>query len=252
MAPPGLDHHLGLGQAEEYLAVEQFVSQLAVEALAVAILPRAAGLDVGGLGANGGDPGSQRDGDELRPIVRPNIGWRPAQDHQIRQGLQHVGGVQPAFDPDRQGFAGELVDHAEHAKLPSIMGSILDEVIGPDVVRPLGAQAHAGAVIQPQPAAFWLFLRDFQPLPSPDPLHPLGVHRPTRVAQQGRDPPVAVAAVSLGQLDDVGGQRQLVIAAAGGLALGGPGLPEHRARATLRHPQLGLDLVHAAPATGGA
>jgi hypothetical protein len=48
VTPPSLDHHLGFGQAEEHLAVEQFVSQLAVEALAVAILPRAAGLDVGG------------------------------------------------------------------------------------------------------------------------------------------------------------------------------------------------------------
>ena len=120
------------------------------------------------------------------------------------------------------------------------------------MVRPLGAQTHTGAVIQPQPAALWLFLRDFQPLPSPDPLHPLDVHHSASLAQQGRDPPVAVAAVSLGQLDDVGGQRQLVIAAAGGLALGGPGLPEHRARATLRHPQLGLDPVNAGPATGGA
>src|SRR3984957_2083397 len=80
------------------------------------------------------------------------------------------------------------------------MGPILDEIIGPDMVRPLGAQTHTGAVIQPQPAALWLFLRDFQPLPSPDPLHPLGVHHPASLAQQGRDPPVAVAAVSLGQL----------------------------------------------------
>jgi hypothetical protein len=29
-------------------------------------------------------------------------------------------------------------------------------------------------------------------------------------------------------------------------------LPEHRARATLRHPELGLDLGHAGAATGGA
>ena len=86
------------------------------------------------------------------------------------------------------------------------------------------------AVIQPQAAAFWLSLRDFQPLPSPDPLHPLGVHQPASVAQQGRDPPVAVAAVSLGQLDDIGGQRQLVIAAAGGLALGPSGVVGRRGR----------------------
>ena len=70
------------------------------------------------------------------------------------------------------------------------MGSVFDEVVGPDVVRPLGAQAHARAVVQPEAAALWLFLRDFQPLPSPDPLDPFGVHSPAGVAQQGRDPPV--------------------------------------------------------------
>ena len=43
-----------------------------------------------------------------------------------------------------------------------------------------------------------MFLWDFQPLLSPDPLDPLGVHRPAGVAQQGRDPPVAVAAVGPG------------------------------------------------------
>ena len=196
--PPGLDQDLGLGQAEEDLAVEQFVAQLAVEALAVAVLPRTAGLDVGGLGADRGDPFAQGDGDELRAVVGSDIGRRPAQDHQIGQGLQHVGGVEPSLHPDGQGLVGELVDHTQHPELASIMGPILDEVVGPDVVGPLGAQAHARAVVQPEPAALWLFLWDLQPLLSPDPLDPLGVNRPAGMAQQGRDPPVAVATVGLG------------------------------------------------------
>src|ERR1019366_10228896 len=127
-----------------------------------------------------------------------------------------------------------------------------DEVIGPDMVGALGAQAHARAVVQPQAAALWLFLRDFQPLPSPDPLDPLGVPRPAGTAQQGCDPPVAVAAIGLGQLDDVGGQRRFVIAPPGGLALGRPMLTQSRASSPFGDPQLGLDLVHADPATGGA
>jgi hypothetical protein len=45
--PPGLDQDLRLRQAIEDLAVEQFVAQLAVEALAVAVLPGTAGGDVG-------------------------------------------------------------------------------------------------------------------------------------------------------------------------------------------------------------
>jgi len=146
----------------------------------------------------------------------------------------------------------ELVDQTQHPELPSIMGPIRDEVVGPDVVGTLGAQAHARAVVQPQAAAFWLSRGDFQPLLSPDPLDPLGVHRPAGMAQQGRDPPVAVAAVGPGQLDDVGDQRRLVIAPSGGLALGGPVLAQGRAGPPFRDLQFRSDLVHAGPATGGA
>jgi len=117
---------------------------------------------------------------------------------------------------------GELVDQAQHPELPSIMGPVLDEVMGPDMVGALGAQAHARALVQPQPAALWLSLRDFQPLSSPDPLDPLGVHRPAGMAQQSRDRPVAVAAIGLGQLDHIGGHGLFVIAPPGGLALGRP------------------------------
>lgn len=43
---PFFAQHFCLGQAAEAFHVEQFVSQAAVEALAVGVLPRAAGLDV--------------------------------------------------------------------------------------------------------------------------------------------------------------------------------------------------------------
>lgn len=111
-----------------------------------------------------------------------------------------------ALHPDGQCLVSELVDQTQHAELPSIMGPILDEVVRPDVVGPLlRAQAHARAVVQPEAAAFWWLLWDLQPLPSPDPQHPLGVHRPASVVQQSRDPPGAIAAVGLGQLDDIAG-----------------------------------------------
>lgn len=54
VAPPVLDHDPGFGQAEERLAIEQLVAELAVEAFAVAVLPGAAGLDLGGLGSDNG------------------------------------------------------------------------------------------------------------------------------------------------------------------------------------------------------
>lgn len=43
--PPTFDEHLGLSAAAEPLPVQQFVTQLAVEALDEAVLPRTAGRD---------------------------------------------------------------------------------------------------------------------------------------------------------------------------------------------------------------
>lgn len=43
-------------QGVEDFAVEQFIAQLAVEGLAMAVLPRATRFDVGGPGSDGSDP----------------------------------------------------------------------------------------------------------------------------------------------------------------------------------------------------
>jgi len=75
------------------------------------------------------------------------------------------------------------------------VGAVLDEVVAPDVDRPLRPQPHAGAVGQPQPAALGLPGRHLEPLPAPDPLDPLVVHQPARVPQQRSDLAVAVAAI---------------------------------------------------------
>ena len=56
VASPCLDDDLCLGEAIEDLTVEQFVAQLRVEALAVAVLPRAARLDERSLRTDGDNP----------------------------------------------------------------------------------------------------------------------------------------------------------------------------------------------------
>ena len=61
---------------------------------------------------------------------------------------------------------GELVDDVEHADSASIMGAILDEVVGPHVIAVLGPQPDAGAVIQPETAALRLPGGHLQPLAS--------------------------------------------------------------------------------------
>src|SRR5437660_12263686 len=69
VAPPAFDDDLRFAQGVEDLAVEQFVAKAGIKALDVAVLPRTAGFDVGGLGTNRGDPLLHGFGDKLWSIV---------------------------------------------------------------------------------------------------------------------------------------------------------------------------------------
>ena len=89
----------------------------------------------------------------------------------------------------------ELVEYVEHPVLATIVGAILDEVIGPHMIALLRPQPDARSVGQPEPAALRLLMRDLQPLASPDTLDPLVVDYPTRLAQELDDLRMAVAAV---------------------------------------------------------
>jgi hypothetical protein len=97
------------------------------------------------------------------------------------------------------------------------MRSVLDEVVGPDVIGTFGAQPHTRPIVQPEPTAFRLLLGDLQPLPSPDSLNPLGIHLPACLAQQRRDPTVAVTAIGRGQGGDGRRRSGLIITALGAL-----------------------------------
>src|SRR5215472_9486675 len=80
----------------------------------------------------------------------------------------------------------------EHAILSSVMGAVLEKVIGPDVVAALRPQPDAGAVRQPEPPAFGLFAGNLEPLTPPDTLDPLVVDQPAGPAQQRCDLAIAV------------------------------------------------------------
>jgi hypothetical protein len=75
----------------------------------------------------------------------------------------------------------------------------------------LRTQANAGAVVEPQGTAFRLFVGDFQPLTTPDPLDALLVYRPSCTTKQHRDPAISIAAILAGKRDDVGSQCRFVI-----------------------------------------
>src|SRR5216684_2956992 len=210
---------LGLAQSVENLAVEQLIAKAGVEALDVAVLPRAAPLDVGGLGTDSRDPVLHCLGDELRSVVGPDVNGNAPQDEEVGQNIDHIDRLELAGDTDRQTFMGELVEHVEHPILATIVGAILDEVIGPDMIALLRPQPNARSVGQPEPAALGLLMGNLQPLTLPDTLDPLVVDYPARLAQELGDLAIAIAAVLPGKLDYIGCETLLVVTPARDLAL---------------------------------
>src|SRR5215472_15321555 len=103
------------------------------------------------------------------------------------------------------------------------------EIVTPDLVAPLRPQPNTRAVVQPQPPSRPLFLRYFQPFPSPDPLHPVLAHFPSHVSQHHRDPAVAVAPVPAGQRDDRTSQGIFVPAQNRNVSLCSSSLPQQPA-----------------------
>ena len=250
--PPSFDDDLGFLQRVEDFAIEQFVTKLRVEALAIAIFPRTAGHDVGGLGTDSGDPFTQRLGDELRAVVGSNVAGDAAQDEQIGNNVDHVDGLQLPAHPDGDAFPCELIDHVEHAEFSSIVGSILDEVVGPDMIGMLRSKTDARTVIQPETATFGLLLRNLQPLTPPDPFDPFDVHHPARTVQHHRDAAIAIAAILEGERDDVGGQSRFIIGCRRNLALRGSMLTENPARPSFGNAKFSNNMIHAGTATCGA
>ena len=77
-------------------------------------------------------------GDKLRAVIRADMRWDAPKYEEIRQGIDYIHRLQLAAHPDLDTFARKLVDHVQHAIFPAIMGSILDEVVRPDVVGIFG------------------------------------------------------------------------------------------------------------------
>ncbi|CAB3773018.1 hypothetical protein LMG29660_07253 [Burkholderia puraquae] len=82
---PAFDEYLGLGPAAEPFAIQQFVAQLAVEALDESVLPRAAGRDEGRADCSISQPAHDLGGGKFGTVVRPHKRRLAVQAHQSRQ-----------------------------------------------------------------------------------------------------------------------------------------------------------------------
>ena len=93
-------------------------------------------------------------------LIGTDVGRNAVQHEEVSENIDNVGGFELAGNPDRQAFARELINHAQHAERAPVMGAVRDEVIGPHVIGALRPKPHARSVIEPQTAPFRLPLRD--------------------------------------------------------------------------------------------
>ena len=68
-AAPRFDNDLYLLEHVEDLAIEQFLAELRIKSLAIALLPGTAGHDVGGPGPDSCNPVARCPGNELRAVA---------------------------------------------------------------------------------------------------------------------------------------------------------------------------------------
>src|SRR3989442_13838357 len=105
-----LDEDRGFVHGKERLLVETLVPEAAVKALAHPVLPRLAGVNVGGGDARAAEPAPDPVGNEFRPVVAAQILRGPPTHDQLCEHRQDATSGQRARHGDRPTLLGGLVD----------------------------------------------------------------------------------------------------------------------------------------------
>jgi len=152
-----------------------------------------------------------------------------------------------AFSADCYAIACQAVHRTRHGSgVPAAAARTTHPLPG----RALHSNVPRG--VQPESTLLGLFLRDFQPLPLPDPFDPFMVHMPAAVVQHVRDHTIAVSSELFCQRDDVIGQPFFVRQATGHLALRRAMLTQCAANPALRYAEGLPHMINAQPAAGRA
>ena len=95
--------------------------------------------------------------------------------------MQDIIASDPAIHHKRQAGAAVFVYQGKDLDRFAVTGPIHHKIIGPNMVAMARTQPDTRPVIEPQPPSFGLFLRNFQPLLTPDALDTLVVHTPSGI-----------------------------------------------------------------------
>jgi len=192
VATPGFDHDAGLGAAAEPLERQALVTEVAVKALGIAVLPRRARLDERRLDLRVLEPFEDRASDELRTVVQTQEPRCTVLGNQAGTHLDHAAGSNRAGHVARKCLAAELIDHRQALDLPAAGAGVEHEVVGPDVIRsrcrqrPRRRSRHASA---------GSFARQLQPRQASQAMRAVPAHGVTLSSQEHSNSPIAVAGV---------------------------------------------------------
>jgi len=140
---PLFDEVPSFSQPREDFAVEKLVTKATVEGLDVGILPGGSWADEEGVGVDRIQPFSDRLRGKLWAVVGANELRHAALNHGAgKQADQIVGGDGPCW-MEADAFAGVLIDKAKDLELPTIIGAVEDEIVGPNVALVLRLAPHA-------------------------------------------------------------------------------------------------------------
>src|SRR3990170_1813358 len=138
------------------------------------------------------EPLSNRPSDEFRPVVAADVPGQAAHREQLHQHVDHPIRHDAAAHLQRQTLPRILVHDRQPLQRSAVMGTVMDEVPGPDVVFVLCSTPRTAIGAVAQVPLFPLFSRHFQPLGTPQPVDSLAVHSPAFLSQQRPHPPIAV------------------------------------------------------------
>ncbi len=142
MFPPLFNQDLCFLQAVEDFTIQQLVTEPGIEALAISIFPWRTRFDVRGFCTHSVDPVPDRLSNELRPVVRSDVGWDTPKNEEICQQINHVGGIELSLHSDCQALSGMFIEDVQRPESLSIIGSTMHEVIAPDMIGMLRPQPN--------------------------------------------------------------------------------------------------------------
>ena len=173
------------------------------------------------------------------------------------QHVDDLSGGQGASDLNGEVLARKLVDHHQHLQLTTVLGSVREEVIRPDVVRPLRPAADAAvlAAAPGQSPSLVLFTGDLHAFFPPQAFDSLMIDRPIPAAELAINARTAEPRTPTGNPPHLRQELLVISGATLHVSLRPPRLLEHPADATLRNshrPQAATHLADRASPPLGA